>query len=327
MTGIKVAGTGYYVPEQVLSNKDLEQSLNTTDEWIVKRTGISERRLARPDQAASDLALAAAEQALQAAGITALDVDFIIFGTISPDYACPSAACFLQAKLGATNAVCFDTTAACSGFIFALEVGRRFVLTGGKNVLVVAAEVMSRMQDWTDRGNCILWGDGAGAVLLQPSSENPQLLQTYLATDGVNGQNLLVPSGGSLTTPISYDSVDQKKHTLKMIDAANTLKVAVQFFYEAAESVITAAGLTFDDVDHFIPHQANVRFMQALARRMDVSMDRFVITINKYGNMSAASCVVALAESVSNGRIKPGHLVCMPVFGGGLTWGAALIRF
>lgn len=327
MNGIRVAGTGYYVPDTVLSNKDLEHSLNTTDEWIVKRTGISERRVAPPHQAASDMAVPAAQMALDAAGITAKDVDYIIFGTITPDYVCPSAACFLEAKLGATNAVSFDTTAACSGFVFALEVGRRFVLTGAKNVLVVAGEVMTRVQDWTDRTNCILWGDGAGAVVLQPGNDAPQLLQTYLATDGVNGQNLLVPGGGSLTTPISYESVDAKKHTLKMIDAANTLKVAVQFFYEAAEAVVKAEGLDFGDIDHFVPHQANVRFMQALARRMKVDMDKFIVTINKYGNISGASCVVALAENVHNGRIKPGDLVCMPVFGGGLTWGAALIRF
>ena len=327
MAGIRIAGTGSYVPERILSNQELEQSLDTTDEWIVKRTGVSQRRVARSDQAASDLALPAAQQAMQAAGITAQDLDFIIFGTISPDYACPSAACFLEAKLGATKAISFDTTAACSGYIFAMEVGRRFVLTGGQNVLVVASEVMTRMQDWTDRANCILWGDGAGAMVLQPGDMKPQLLQIYLATDGASGQNLLVPSGGSLTTPISYESVDLKKHTLRMIDAANTLKVAVQFFYEAVEAVVRAQSIAFTDIDYFVPHQANVRFMQALAKRMGVSMERFIITIDKYGNMSAASCAVALDEGIRSGRIQPGHLVCMPVFGGGLTWGAALIQF
>jgi 3-oxoacyl-[acyl-carrier-protein] synthase-3 len=327
MAGIRVAGTGYYVPEKILTNVDLEKTLDTSDEWIVKRTGISQRRVAKPEQATSDLALPAARMALQAAGITAQELDFIIFGTISPDYACPSAACFLEAKLGADKAVSFDTTAACSGFIFALDVGRRFVLTGGQNVLVVAGEVMTRMQDWTDRNNCILWGDGAGAVVLQPGDAKPQLLQIFTASNGADGQNLLVPSGGSLTTPISHESVDKKLHTLNMIDAASSLKTAVQYFFEAAQTVVARQGIAFNDVDWFVPHQANIRFMQALARRMGVNMDKFLITINKYGNISAASCVVTLAENVANGTIQPGHLVCMPVFGGGLTWGAALIQF
>ena len=327
MTGIRIAGTGYYVPERVLSNKDLEKTLDTTDAWIVKRTGISERRIAEPHQAASDMAVPAAKQAMEAAGITAEDLDYIIMGTISPDMACPAGACFVEAKLGATKAVSFDVTAACSGFIFTLDVGRRFLQTGAKNVLVVAGEIMTRMQDWTDRANCILWGDGAGAVVLQPGDNAPQLIEIYTATDGANGQNLLVPSGGSLTTPISYESVDKKLHTLKMIDAANTLKVAVQYFYDAARTVLDRQGLTFEDVDHYVPHQANVRFMQALARRMNISMDRFIVTISKYGNISGASCIIALAEGIKTGRVKPGDLVCMPVFGGGLTWGAALIRF
>jgi 3-oxoacyl-[acyl-carrier-protein] synthase-3 len=248
-------------------------------------------------------------------------------GTITPDMACPSGACFLESKLGADKAVSFDVGAACSGFVFTLDVGRRFIQTGAQNVLVVASEIMTRMQDWTDRANCVLWGDGAGAVVLQPGSATPQLLDIYTATDGANGQNLLVPSGGSATTPISYESVDRKLHTLKMIDAANTLKVAVQYFYDAVSTVLGRQGLTFADVDHFVPHQANIRFMQALARRMNISMDKFIVTINKYGNISGASCIIALAEGVATGRVKAGDLVCMPVFGGGLTWGAALIRF
>jgi 3-oxoacyl-[acyl-carrier-protein] synthase-3 len=327
MWNIRVAGTGYYVPDKVLSNKDLEEKLDTSDEWIVKRTGISERRIAEPHQNCSDMALPAARQALKAAGISAQDLDYIIMGTISPDMACPSGACFLEGKLGADKAISFDVAAACSGFVFTLDVGRRFIQTGAQNVLVVASEIMTRMQDWTDRTNCVLWGDGAGAVVLQPGSATPQLLDIYTATDGANGQNLLVPSGGSATTPISYESVDRKAHTLKMIDAANTLKVAVQYFYDAVSTVLQRQGFTFSDVDHFVPHQANIRFMQALARRMNISMDKFIVTINKYGNISGASCIIALAEGVATGRVKAGDLVCMPVFGGGLTWGAALIRF
>jgi len=328
MSGIRLIGSGYYLPEKILSNFDLEKSLDTTDEWIVKRTGIKERRIARPDQATSDLALEASRMAMQKAGVGPDDLDMIIVATVTPDMCCPSAANFLQAKLRAMRAVSFDVTAACSGFCFVLDVARQYLLTGAaKTVLVVGAEVMSRVQDWTDRANCVLWGDGSGAVVLQAGDGAPRLVDTYVGADGVNGQDLQVPGGGSLTTPISHESVDAKKHTLRLFNAANSMRIAVQQFVHSVDVILGRNGLTYQDVTHFVPHQANIRMIQQVAKRMDVDMERFVITIHKYANISAASSAIALAEAIDQGRIKPGDVVCLLVFGGGLTWGSALFQF
>lgn len=329
MVPIKLAGTGSYLPAKVLTNFDLEKSLDTTDEWIVRRTGIRERRIAAPDQATSDLALPACRQALAAAGLTEADVDYIVMGTITPDFCCPAGANVLQGKLGAHQAVTFDVTAACSGFVFALDVAMRYLQAGaGKNILVVAAEVMSRVVDWTDRSTCVLWGDGAGAAVLQAQEGGPQVIELYIATDGANGQNLLVPGGGSITTPISHESVDQKLHTLKLIEASASVRVAVAHFAQAVRTVLERQGLGVNDVDLFIPHQANIRMLQSLANRLGVDFDqKFFITIDKYANISSASSAIALDEAIRGGRIKPGDLVCITVFGGGLTWGAALIQF
>ncbi len=327
MIPIRLAGTGSYLPEKVLTNYDLEQSLDTTHEWIVKRTGIVERRIAREDQAASDLAAEASRKALAAAGLSPRDLDYIIMATITPDTCCPSAANWLQATLDAPQAVSFDVTAACSGFVFVLDVAARYLATGAERVLVAASEVMSRVQDWTDRANCILWGDGSGAVVLTREEGTPRILDIYLGTDGSRGQNLLLPGGGSRTTPISHQSVDEKRHTLRMIDAAASVRVAVKHFADSALTVIERNGFRVSDVDHFVPHQANLRMLQSLAKRLEVDFDRFVITVDRYGNISSASCAIALDEAVRSGRIKPGDLVCITVFGGGLTWGAALIQF
>jgi 3-oxoacyl-[acyl-carrier-protein] synthase-3 len=328
MVPIKLAGTGSYLPEKVLTNFDLEKSLDTTDEWIVRRTGIRERRVAAPDQAASDLALPAARAAMAAAGVSDRDLDYIIMATVTPDMCCPCGANWLQAKLDAPQAISFDVTAACSGFVFVLDTAIKYMQAGaGKTMLVVASEVMTRVQDWTDRANCILWGDGAGAVVLKAEAGAPQIIDIYVGTDGANGQNLLMPGGGSKTTPISYESVDKKLHTLKLIDASASVRVAVAHFALAVETVLKRQGIDISKVDHFIPHQANIRMLQSLAKRLDVDFDKFVITIDKYANISSASSAIALDEAVRTGRIKPGELVCVTVFGGGLTWGAALIQF
>ena len=329
MVPIRLAGTGSFLPEKILTNFDLEKSLDTSDEWIVRRTGIRERRIAEPDQVTSDLALPAARLALEAAGITDADLDYIIMATITPDTCCPCGANVLQAKLGAPNAVTFDVAGACSGFVFAMDVAMRYLQAGaGKNILVVAAEVMSRVVDWTDRSTCVLWGDGAGAVVLSAAQGGPQIIENYIATDGANGQNLLVAGGGSSTTPISHESVDKKLHTLKLIEASASVRVAVAHFAQAVRTVLERQGLTVDDVDHFIPHQANIRMLQSLANRLGVDFDKkFVITIDRYANISSASSAIALDEAVRTGRIKPGDLVCVTVFGGGLTWGASLIQF
>ena len=328
MVPIRLAGTGLYVPQKVLTNYDLQKTLDTTHEWVVKRTGVSERRIAAPNEASSDLALYAARQAMEAAGVTDRDLDYIILATITPDTHCPSAANWLQAKLDAPQAISFDVTAACSGFVFALDVATRYIQCGmAKTVLVAASEVMSRVQDWTDRSNCILWGDGAGAAVLTAAEGAPQIIGTYLGTDGANGQNLLMPGGGSKTTPITHESVDAKKHTLKMIEASASVRVAVKHFADSALLILKRHGYKLTDVDHFIPHQANLRMLQAVAKRLGVDFDKFVITVDRYGNISSASSAIALAEAVHSGRIKPGDLVCITVFGGGLTWGSALIQF
>ncbi len=329
MVPIRVAGTGSYVPEKILTNFDLEKTLDTSDEWIVKRTGIRERRVAAPDQATSDLALPAARAAMEAAGVSDRDLDYIIMATVTPDMVCPCGANWLQAKLDAPQAISFDVTAACSGFLFVLDVAMRYMQAGaGKTMLVVAGEVMTRVQDWTDRANCILWGDGAGAVVLKAEEGAPQIIETYIGTDGANGQNLLVPGGGSRVTPISHESVDKKMHTLRLIEAAASVRVAVKHFALSVETVLGRRGLKPQDVDLYIPHQANIRMLQSLAKRLDVNFEeKFFITIEKYGNISSASSAIALDEAVRSGRIKPGDLVCVTVFGGGLTWGATLIQF
>ncbi len=329
MASVRIIGTGSYVPPKVLTNFDLQKmGLDTTDEWIVQRTGIKERRIADPDVCTSDLAYEASKKALEAAGIKPDDLDLIIMATITPDTCCPSGANWLEAKLGAEKAVSFDVTAACSGFIFALNIAEKYLKTGAcKYILVTAAEVMSRTLDWTDRTTCILWGDGAGAAVLTVGDEGAELLSTHIHTDGKNGQDLLLPGGGSKTTPISHESVDKKLHTLKMIEASASFRVAVRRFVESIKEAADYNNIDVHDIDWFIPHQANLRMFQAIAKTLDIPMERFYITIHKYGNSSSASCAIALDEAVRDGSIKKGQLICMPVFGGGLTWGSALIRW
>jgi 3-oxoacyl-[acyl-carrier-protein] synthase-3 len=312
-----------------LKNADLEKmGLDTTDEWIRKRTGVVERRIADPDVTTADLGYGATLKALEAASLTAQDIDLIIFATITPDTCCPSAANWLQAKLDASQAVTFDVTAACSGFIFGLNVAEQYLKNKTfKRVLVVASEVMTRTLNWKDRATCILWGDGAGAALLTLGDDGPEILSSHLHTDGTNGQDLLLPGGGSKTTPISHESVDQGLHYLNMIEANMSFRVAVRHFIEAINEAIEFNHVGVEDVNWFIPHQANIRMFQNIARSLKVPFERFYITLHKYGNISSASCAISLDEAVRDGSIKPNDLVCMPVFGGGLTWGSALIRW
>ncbi|MFO7783202.1 MAG: beta-ketoacyl-ACP synthase III [Thermodesulfobacteriota bacterium] len=329
MASIRILGTGSYVPPKRLTNFDLQKmGLDTTDEWVVQRTGVKERRIAEPDVTTADLAREASLKALEAAGLTPQDPDLIIVGTITPDTCCPSAANWLQAKLDAPQAVTFDVTAACSGFIFSLNVASQYLKTGAARiVLVVGAEVMTRTLDWTDRKTCILWGDGAGAAVLSLGDQGPELLSTHIHTDGFNGRDLLMPGGGSRTTPISHESVDKKLHTLNMIEANASFRVAVRHFIESVKEAASFNGLPTKEIDWIIPHQANLRMFQSMSRSLGIPMERFYLTLHKYGNISSASCAIALDEAVRDGSIKPGHIVCMPVFGGGLTWGAALIRW
>jgi 3-oxoacyl-[acyl-carrier-protein] synthase-3 len=329
MQSIRILGTGSYVPPKRLKNTDLEKmGLDTTDEWIQKRTGVKERRIADPDVTASDLGYEAALKALEAADLTAQDIDLIIVATITPDTCCPSAANWLQAKLDAPRAVTFDVTAACSGFIFGLNVAEQYLKNKTfRRVLVVATEIMTRTLNWKDRATCILWGDGAGAAILSLGDNGPEILSSHLHTDGVNGRDLLLPGGGSKTTPISHESVDQGLHYLNMIEANMSFRVAVRHFIEAIKEALEFNRVKAEDVDWFIPHQANIRMFQNIARSLKVPFERFYITLHKYGNISSASCAISLDEAVRDGSIKPDDLICLPVFGGGLTWGSALIRW
>lgn len=328
MKRIGIVGTGSYLPEKVLTNYDLEKIVDTSDEWIYTRTGIKERRVAAPDQAASDLAKIASERALEAAGMKPEEIELIIMATITPDTHCPAGANWLEAKLGAVNAVSMDITAACTGFIFALSVAEQYLKNGTfKNALVVASEVMTRTVDWTDRTSCILWGDGAGAVVLKEVDGDSGILSIHIHTDGANGDSLLLPGGGSKTTPISHESVDRKLHFLRMIEANHSFKVAVKRFSEACEEAVAHNGITLDDVKVIIPHQANLRIIQGMAKRLGVPMEKVFVNIERYGNMSSATVPVALDEAVRRGIVRKGDLVLLTAFGGGLTWGSALIRW
>jgi 3-oxoacyl-[acyl-carrier-protein] synthase-3 len=331
MKRIAIMGTGSYVPGRVLSNFDLEKILETSDEWISKRTGVRERRIATTDEYASDMGREASLRAMEMAGISAMDVELIVLCTMTPDTACPSGANWLEAALGAENAVSFDVVAACSGFIFGLSVAEQYLKAGTfRNALVVASEVMSRTLDWTDRESCILWGDGAGAMMLtaiEDDYEGSEILSIHIHTDGKNGQNLLLPGGGSKTTPISHTSVDQNRHTLRMIRAADSVRVAVKYFAEAAEEAIRHNGCTFDDVKVIIPHQANLRILQQMAKRLKVPMEKVYLTVEKYGNISSSTVPIALDEAVRDRTITKGDLVVLTAFGGGLTWASSLIRW
>jgi len=317
------------VPPKVLSNIDLQKmGLDTTDEWIIQRTGVRERRIAEPDVTSADLGYEASLKALDMAGMTAKDVDLIILATITPDTCCPSGANWLEAKLDAPQAVSFDVTAACSGFIFGLSVAEQYLKTGTfKNILVVASEVMTRTLNWKDRTTCILWGDGAGAAVLSMGSEGPEILSTHIHSDGENGQDLLMPGGGSKTTPISHESVDKGLHTLNMIEANASFRVAVRRFIESIKEAAQFNNIAVEDISWFIPHQANLRMFQSMAKTLKIPFEKFYVTLHKYGNISSASCAIAFDEAVRDGSIKKNDLICLPVFGGGLTWGSALIRW
>ncbi|UCD87804.1 MAG: ketoacyl-ACP synthase III [Desulfobacterales bacterium] len=328
MGAIRISGTGSYVPEKVLTNHDLEKMVDTTDEWIVQRTGIRERRIAEPQEATSDLAKHASMEALEAAAMSPEDLDLIIVATITPDMCCPAAANWLQAKLGAKNAVSFDVTAACTGFIFGLSIAEQYLKNGQyENCLVVGAEVVSRTVNWKDRASCILWGDAAGATVLNKSEKGAELLSTHIHSDGSAGRNLLLPGGGSATTPISRNSVHKGLHYLKLIDPNKTFKVAVKQFAESCEEAAAFNGYSVSDVDLIIPHQANIRILHAFAQRLKIPTERVFVNIDKYGNSSAATVPLALDQAVRSGRIHSGDKIILTAFGGGLTWGSCLVRW
>jgi 3-oxoacyl-[acyl-carrier-protein] synthase-3 len=328
MASVRIIGTGSYVPEKILTNADLEKMVDTSDEWIIQRTGIRERHIASPKEATSDLAKEASVKALEAANMTPEELDLIILATITPDTCCPAAANWLQAKLGAKNAVSYDVTAACTGFIFALSNAEQYLKNGQyNNALVVGSEVISRTVNWQDRGSCILWGDAAGAAVLNKSNSGPEVLSTHIHSDGSGGANLLLPGGGSATTPICQESLEKGLHALKMIEPNKTFKVAIKLFADACEEACAFNRFSVSDVDLIIPHQANLRILHAFAQRLKIPTEKVFVNIDKYGNSSAATIPLSLDQAVRSGRIQSGDNVILAAFGGGLTWGSAFIRW
>ncbi|MGV3583036.1 MAG: beta-ketoacyl-ACP synthase III [Methylophilus sp.] len=309
----KIAGTGSYLPNKILTNKDLESMVDTTDEWIFTRTGIRQRHIVE-DQLTSDLAFEAAKNAIEAAEIDAQQIDLIIVATTTPDKIFPSVATMLQRKLGIAGCPAFDVQAVCSGFIYALATADNFIKAGNfKCVLVIGAETFSRITDYTDRSNCILWGDGAGAVILRASNE-PGILSTHIHADGNYEKMLHVPRNN-----------DGRQYV--MMEGNAVFKMAVNTLDQIVDETLEANQMKKSDIDWLVPHQANVRILQATAKKLDMSMDKVIVTVDKQGNTSAASIPLALDTAVRDGRIKRGHTILMEAFGGGFTWGSALIKY
>ncbi len=321
-----IAGLGYCTGERVLTNSELEQMVETSDEWIVARTGIRERRINGPEQATSDLAVAAARQALEDAGYGPEELDCIIVGTVTPDMPFPSTACLVQRRIGALGSAAFDLGAACAGFIYALEVGAKFIETGVYDtVLVIGGETLSKITDYADRSTSVLFGDGAGAALLRPSTQGFGVLASYLGADGSGADLLKLPAGGS-RLPASHDTVNRRLHYIQM-NGPEVFKFAVRMMGDACLKALEIAGLDKRDVDVFVPHQANWRIIDAAARRLGVPEERVVVNISHYGNMSSGSVPVALTQAVRAGKIKRGDIVVLVAFGAGLTWGATVLRW
>ena len=317
MKHARIAGTGSYLPERILTNRELEAMVDTTDEWIVTRTGIRERHIVAEGETTSDMALHASRRAIQVAGIEAREIDMIIVATTTPDRIFPSTACLLQDKLGIASCPAFDLQAVCSGFIYALATADSFIKSGGaKCVLVVGADAMSRITDWSDRSNCILWGDGAGAVVLQ-ASEAPGIISSHLHADGSYANLLQVPSGVSQRD--GRDTIEMQGNPVFKI-AVNTLDAIV-------DETLQANGMQKSDIDWLVPHQANIRILQSTAKKLGMSMERVVVTVDVHGNTSAASIPLALDVAVRDGRIKRGETILMEAFGGGFTWGSVLAKY
>lgn len=324
---VGILGIGSALPDKVVKNSDLEVSLDTSDAWIRTRTGIRERRIAEDGIATSDLAAAAAGAALKDAGLKAEDVDLVVVATASPDAPLPATACYVQAKLGANRAAAFDVAAGCTGFIYGLAVGSQFVQSGiYKNVIVIGAEILSRILDWQDRSTCVLFGDGAGAVVLGPVAEGSGLINFKLGADGTMADMLAIPAGGS-RMPVCAETVEARRHYVKMLSGNETFKFAVRVMGEVASQSLAEAGLDKNDLDFLVPHQANLRIIEAARKRFDLPEEKVVVNIDRYGNMSSASIPVALEEAVRSGRLQRGDLVILVGFGAGLTWGAALMRY
>ncbi|MBC8101213.1 MAG: ketoacyl-ACP synthase III [Cytophagales bacterium] len=324
-----ITGLGMYVPERILTNRELETLVETSDQWIVDRTGIRERRIASEDQATSDLAIPAAQEALRVANLSATDLDLIIVATCTGDMGSfPATAAIVQDRLEAKQAAAFDVVAVCSGFVYALDVAAQYIETGRySNVLVIGAEIMSRLLDWTDRNTCVLFGDGAGAVVVQAAEEaaDEGILGSILGTDGSGVWLLNVPSGGT-RSPLTPDRIADRQQYMTM-RGKEVYRFAVEIMGEAAVQALGAVGLQPSDVDLFIPHQANTRIITAAAKRLDLPMEKVFVNVDRYGNTSAASVPLAMVEAWKMGKIQPGNLLVTVGFGAGLTWGANVIRW
>lgn len=326
MTYAHIVGWGKYVPPKVVTNADLSRSVDTTDEWIVTRTGIRERRVAGPKESAATMGFAAAREALEVAGVLPTDIDLIICATATPEYSFPSTASLIQDALGATKAGAFDLSAGCSGFVYGLSLAAQVIQGGGhKIVLVVGAETLSRITNWQDRGTCVLFGDGAGAAVLQASNERGGVLSSLVRSDGSGGDLLMIPAGGS-HTPASMQTIQQGLHYIQM-NGREVFRFATRVIDKATREVVEKAGLTLNDIQLFVPHQANLRIIQAATRSLELPDDRVFVNLDRYGNTSSASIPIALCEAFENGRLKRGDKIVLVGFGAGLTWAAAVVEW
>ncbi|HEV8585683.1 MAG TPA: beta-ketoacyl-ACP synthase III [Methylomirabilota bacterium] len=326
MTRARITGVGAYAPKRILTNAELEKMVDTSDEWIIQRSGIRQRHVADESEATSDLAFKAAQQALERANLVPEDIEFIALGTTTPDMIFPSTANIIQHRLGCKRAGSVDLLAACAGSVYSLSMGAQFIQTGKyKRVLCVGAETLSKITDFTDRGTCVLLADAAGAVVLEASPDDSGLIDFDLYSDGQYWDLLYMPGGGS-RHPATHETVDKRMHYAKM-KGSEVFKVAVRMFAECTERILTRNGFSAKDVSLFIPHQANLRIIEAAVKRVSLPMDRVYVNVDRYGNTGAASVYVALEEALAAGRIKKGDLILMAAFGGGFAWGACLLRW
>jgi len=323
---VSIIGTGSYVPDKILTNEDLSRMVNTTDEWITTRTGIKERRIAAKDEHTSDMGAKAALKALEQAKISPKEIDLLLVATATPDMLFPATACFVQKKIGATKAACLDISAACAGFIFGIEIAQQFITSHTYDtVLVIGAEKLTSITNWTDRNTCVLFGDGAGAAVLRHRGSAHGVISTHIGSDGQYSDILFMPGGGS-RCPITRDNVDLNLATIHMT-GKEVYKQAVTAMLSAARKALQDAGLSIEDISCVIPHQANLRIIEAIADRLGIPLEKFYVNLDKYGNTSAAAVAMALDEANRTGRIKAGDYVLMVVFGGGLTWASTVIEW
>ena len=321
----KISGTGSYLPEKILTNSDIEKMVDTSDEWIVSRSGIRERRIADPSEASSDLATKAALNACADAGLDPQDIDLIIVATSTPDMIFPATACLVQKNIGASNASAFDLEAACTGFIYGITVASQFIETGYyKNILVIGVDVLSRITDWEDRNTCVLFGDGAGAFVLTASSE-PGILSTLLGSDGNGGKHLFCAAGGS-RMPASQETLNNKLHYITM-EGNDVFKFAIKVLPEAVNKALDKCNMKVKDIDWLFPHQANIRIIESASKKLGIPIERVGITVGKYGNNSAATIPIAIDEYSRSKKIKNGEILALVGFGAGLTWGASIVKW